>query len=202
MKNIVTTVLITIAINVVSQKDDSTYSWGINIDQRLRLANYSESGYWIPLSLFATISNDKNQFEFGPQAYLTEFRRGYKTGVSFNYKYYPNGRLNRFSSYFSPSVVLQFGKEEFQAYRYVPMTQTEHFGNGVYKTLFGLLGVGYGIEVGIPDKMYIGTDIRFFCGFGPSKAIEEFDSPELNNTETTYYLHLYGQAGINIGYRF
>lgn len=201
MKRIVSIVLICISVFANAQDaNPDKYSWGINLDQKIT-AYYTNFG--LPMSLFATLSKAKHQFEFGPQYYLAHYKPGYKLGFCLQYKFYPNGNTNKFNTYLIPSLLFRYGKEERGAWGVDYENQTEHYGNKDITMLSGLLGAGYGLELQLSTKLYLASDFRILAGYENLKSKEVYPTnPSLNQTVSANYLHLNWQFGLNVGFRF
>jgi len=204
MKRVVTLILLFQSLIANAQEENSKkYTWGINLDQKARIAFYMVDKFKLPLSLFATLSNDKHQFEFGPQYYWLQQKQGFKIGLSGQYKYYPNGRTNGFNTYITPSIVFQYGEERYGVYTFDKDTQMEVYGESNVSQVYGYVGLGYGFEIKLTPKWYLGTDARGLLGYGNFKNVTTFSiNPSLDNTYSNQYWNAHWQFGINIGCRF
>lgn len=201
MKNILTFLVISIAAHSFAQDNSETHSWGIKTEQQSTIGYYDRFG--LPLSLHVTLTNAKHQFEFGPRYYVGHYSPGYKLGLGFQYKYYPNGYIQRFNTYFVSSLVYRQGLEERGAKKYDHINLVDITGDLDIRIKEMHLGAGYGVELKLSDKLYAASDARVIFGFGNRIFAEEYPSqPSFNNTITDFYLLLNWQFGVSLGYRF
>lgn len=188
-------------LNANSQENNLRWGINLNADAPLIYTTYTQFRY--PVSLFVTISSGNHQIELGPQVYLGQYRPGYKLGLATDYKYYPNGFLNRFNTYFTATLILQNGKEERASWTYDKDSQTSVLGREIIKINNAMIGAGYGIELKISEKLYLGSDFQFLFGYGKIKSVKNYTiNPALNKSLNYYQLSIYPHFGLNLGYRF
>ncbi len=141
-----------------------------------------------PILIIPSVSyyKGKNQFELGVGFYPFFIEEQRTLSGEFNYKYFPNGRENKFNMFLilSSAYINQIQKT------YYPATYQYLFLNG-----------GYGFQIRIFKGIYIGTNISIGI-FTNSKQsenpyIEHLGSKDLFNT-----FHSNVSCQVKIGYLF
>jgi len=149
--------------------------------------NSSLNGEVSPIRLVPSVSYKKglSQFELGIG--LNPFTREEQKllSVEVNYKYYPNGTVNKFNLYF----ISHFSYINNTRETYYPTTYNYLFLNG-----------GYGLEISTVKDVYLGTNISIGA-FSYSKTSENpyLDFATSNMLDEVGFTLAFQ---FNIGYRF
>jgi hypothetical protein len=132
---------------------------------------------------------NNHQLEIGLCLYPYNFRYPRMLGASLDYKYFPNGIDNRFNLYFVTHLNFT---NEYIDHNYIINN---------YQTTYNYLAltVGYGFQVKLFDKAYIGTSLSF--GVNTNSNINtdpqsQYERPMFESFEMD------GTVQLNIGYRF
>ncbi|MDG1333499.1 MAG: hypothetical protein P8P74_14280 [Crocinitomicaceae bacterium] len=168
-----------------SKAQDKHYGFAINS---------SLSGTLNSLSVAPTgfLYVNKHQLELGLAIHPGRISSNNRNlGVEFNYKYFPNGIANRFNMYFTTNLTLtnQHYEQNYSGYRYERRTN-----------FLNLTG-GYGFQVSLFKKAYVGTSLNvgvMTCrdNIKNSYGYSNYVSPMFNE----FYLD--AAVRLNIGYRF
>jgi len=165
-----------------AQKIDTTSnSWGFVLN-----SSFNTEINAIGFAPSASYFGGKSQFEMGVGYYPFRLKNQRIISGEFNYKYFPNGRTNKYNLFLilSCSYVNQLKK------LYYPAT---------YQYLF--LSGGYGMQISLFKGAYLGTSVNFET-FTHSKRTENpyNDYIGTQNLFDTFGMNL--DFRVNIGYQF
>ncbi|XOV67342.1 MAG: hypothetical protein ACFHU9_17135 [Fluviicola sp.] len=187
-------------MGIAQDIDNGAYRFGVQVsaDDPIRFANWMDLK--MLFSLQGTYSNNKHQFDAGVMfAPLRNPQYEQKLGMRFGYTFYPNGRGQLFSSYLRFSLPFHFVKD-------VPVTYAPFGADPSYGIEHRYWNVhiqgGYGIQLNLGNKVYLGSDISMLFG----SYVRKYEYYDWYNDENRrldeWGLSLYPQFGVNLGYRF
>lgn len=201
MKTIVTVSVLFFGICAAIAQVDSTKSeFRVGISTNMTVNSYS---YPIVYSVLGTISNEKHQFDLGPQ--FTFDRSDYyknQIGVEANYRYHPNGISKRFSSFLL--VNIDFFNRTLDR-TYDQLSSDPQFVGSVHQIAtrrYYALNAGYGIRFRLVDQFYVSSNV------GIGWQIEDYDDNRTssNSNLNSYKGYVYNNFGffaaVLLGYRF
>jgi len=183
MKNLLLIIMLSLVLNLLNaQKIDS-----------------KDNGFGLALSSY--INSEVNSIIIVPGAYYYRRKSQLELGVGFdssiqkdqriitgefNYKYFPNGRVNKFNMY----LIMSFA--------YINQLRKTYF-PASYQYLF--LNGGYGFQISTFNRVYIGTNINI--GAFTNRKRSENPNKEYNGNENLFDdFGLTLVCQLNVGYSF
>lgn len=181
MKNYIFLTLISLIPFVANaQSSDSTGSFGFAF-------NSSVNGELYPIRIVPglTYIKGKNQLELGFGFNLTDRKFQKLVSSELNYKFFPNGTVNKFNIY----LITRFSYINSARDTYYPTNYNYLFLNG-----------GYGIEIKAFESVYIGTNISAGAFTYSKNSKIPYDAFTSQKLFDTFGFNLAFQ--FNVGYRF
>jgi hypothetical protein len=143
--------------------------------------NSSMNGEIYPFRLVPgiTYSKGKSQFELGAGFHPFIHKEQRILSLELNYKYYPNGRENKFNMY----ILSHFSYVNKEIEMFFPTTYNYLFLNG-----------GYGFEISTLNGVYLGTNVSVGAFTYHNKSENPYLMFSNNN--------LFDEIGINLAFQF